>query len=353
VFVSTTPGLEPALRAEAETLGWSPREEVGGVTLSGPNLVFDANLWLRTASRVLLRVAQLREEREMAHISLRTFCDGPVNVRVVGELSTAARSRLERLAASTWKLKLSTSDDAPELRLRVHRGELTVSVDTSGALLHLRGYRQEIGRAPLRESLAAGMLQLAGYRGEEPLWDAMCGSGTLPIEAALIATRTPPGAARSFAFERWPTHDAAAWNRLREAALAQVRARPPHPIFATDLNAGALGTARRNARRAGIGSALTLERQDALDLRVPPGLPPGVVVANLPYGKRVGNPQELEPLYQQFGASLRRSFPGWRYALLVPESRGADGWLGLTPSDRWPVSNGGIRCLILVGELGR
>jgi putative N6-adenine-specific DNA methylase len=219
-------------------------------------------------------------------------------------------------------------------------------VDASGENLHKRGYRQEISRAPLRETLAAGLLALAGYTGDAPLVDPMCGSGTLPIEAAWIAQRRAPGLLRHFAFEAWPSFDPNAYA-LRRAAL-EAKARPSTPpIVARDLNAGSLGTARRNARRAGVQDRLTLERVDALTAGPPLGTPPGLVVVNPPYGKRVGEGGELTNLYAGLGRAFRERFAGWRAAVLVPD-RALEAALALEPAQVHPVDNGGIACRLVV-----
>lgn len=205
--------------------------------------------------------------------------------------------------------------------------------DSSGDLLYLRGYREEIGRAPMRETLAAGVLGLAGYDGTERLWDPMCGSGTLLIEAALMAKGLAPGANRKFAFQTWPGHDA-----KRFAALPRAMPRQAPPLTGTDLNAGALGVTRRNAKRAGVLEALKLERADAA--KVKPEGAPGLLVANFPYGKRVER-GDLGAVV----ANLAAQFTGWRYAFLVEGNT-----FGLKAEHVHAVANGGIRCKLVVGR---
>jgi putative N6-adenine-specific DNA methylase len=180
---------------------------------------------------------------------------------------------------------------------------------------------------------------LAGWKPGEALWDVMCGSGTILIEAAEQAAGLAPGRARRFAFEGFPSHDEAAWR-----ALPRARPAIPTPLFGSDLNAGALGTARRNARRAGV--ALALERIDATKLLARPG--PGLVIANLPYGKRVGEKSELASLYRGLGDAVLRLGPTWRYAFFLEE--GAH-HLRLPITRSIPVRNGGLRCQLVVGPL--
>ncbi len=289
--MSCTPGLEAALAEELAELGLEGRTVRGGAEVRGPVGTYElVNLWSRVASRVSL-------------------APHPASGRP----------------------------------LPAAQGEVSPGLDTSGELLYFRGYRQEVGRAPLRETLAAGLLRLARWRPEEPLWDVMCGSGTILIEAAERALGLAPGRARRFAFEDFPTHDAARW-RARPRTGPAVTPR----LFGSDLNAGALGVARRNARRAGVLEHLTLERFDATALPARPGVPPGLVLSNLPYGKRVGARGELGALFEGLGASLRRACPGWRFAFLL--QGGADA-LGLPLDSRAAVSNGGLRCEFVCGKV--
>ena len=204
--------------------------------------------------------------------------------------------------------------------------------DSSGALLYFRGYRQEIGRAPMRETLAAGVLRLSKWQPPEPLWDLMCGSGTLLIEAAQIAQGIAPGAQRHFAFEQWPgPQSLASLPKSKPARACSIRG--------TDLNAGALGVTRRNARRAGVLDLISLERADAT--KVKPTGPRGLLIANLPYGKRVKK-TDLGALTD----NLRRNFSGWRFAFLM---QGALDGLRIETSH--PLSNGGLRPGHLVRRL--
>jgi 23S rRNA G2445 N2-methylase RlmL len=229
-----------------------------------------------------------------------------------------------------------------EVSLRLDAQGAQVSVDTSGELLYLRGARQETGKAPLRETLAAGVLRLCGWAPGESLWDVMCGSGTFLLEAAEQAQGLQPGRQRHFAFERFVG--------ASPARLADAKARGPLVptwIRGSDLNAGALGVARRNARRAGVLEALQLERLDATAL-TRPDVSPGLVLANLPYGKRVGTRFELASLYARVGRSLRQALRGWRFGFLLQDGAEA---LGLEVTRTVPVKNGGLSCHVVMGRL--
>jgi putative N6-adenine-specific DNA methylase len=360
VFASTTPGLEGALELEAQALG-RLRKVMGGVEIVGAaGLHRRANLWLRTASRVLLRLAVLEAPNEVAlgraltKLSLTGLAPAgaPIALETSASHAKLHASALAALAHRAWPGRAEGGAGGLGIWLRLEGDRCTVSVDSSGELLYRRGYRQEISRAPMRETLAAGLLLLAGYQGDVPLWDPFCGSGTIVIEAALIALRRAPGLHRHFAFESWPSHDPARWEQ--EQNEGRGLSRLPAPIWGSDLHAGSLGTARRNARRAGLEGQLELFRHDATVPR--PGLPPaalqgGLVASNLPYGVRVGTKADLGALYRGLGRTLA-ALPGWRAALLV-SGAGVDveRQLGWTPREAHSLDNGGIRCRLLTGSL--
>ncbi|HVG63518.1 MAG TPA: RNA methyltransferase [Hyalangium sp.] len=368
LFAVAPPGLEPALDTEAAALGFAPRSVEGGVELEGPaGLHQEANLRLRTASRVLLRLGRFRAPdvgtltKELAKLDLSRVWDGKETPKlsVASHGSRVPGNAVPAAAARAWRLSNigragALEEEDPKgltVLIRLEGLECTVSVDTSGEPLHRRGYRQEIGRAPLRETLAAGILELAGYNGTEPLVDPMCGSGTFLIEGAWRSMRRAPGLERSFAFERFPGFHKAAWEERRARALSEALPSPRGSLHGFDINAGALGTARRNARRAGL--TLALERRDVKTL-VAPVAGPGLIVANPPYGKRVGESGELPALYRALGATLRRAFQGWRVALLVPDDEILIGQLGLENAKiNLRVRNGGLRCRIITAPLFR
>jgi putative N6-adenine-specific DNA methylase len=368
VFIPALPGLEPAVAAEAEARGWSPRRVEGGVELEGaPGLHQEANLRLRTASRVWLRLGRFPAPdpgaltKGLAALPLAPVWDRRTAPRLSVVLHGARFKGPDLVlaaAARAWGVpsvaRAGLLDEEPAgegltLLVRVEGDTCTVSADTSGEPLHRRGYRQEVSRAPLRETLAAGILVLAGYDGVAPLVDPMCGSGTFLIEGAWMSQRRAPGLTRPFAFEHFPGFDAGAWAALRAREEAGSLAAPRAVLRGHDLNAGSLGTARRNARRAGV--TLALERQDVRTLTLPAGLGPGWVVANPPYGKRVGEGEDLPGLYRALGATLRRAFAGWRAALLVPEDAGLVRALALPGARELAVRNGGLRCRLLLSAL--
>ena len=203
----------------------------------------------------------------------------------------------------------------------------------------------------MRETLAAGVLALAGYVSQQPLRDPVCGSGTLVIEAALAARSIAPGLGRSFSAEHWPAAARVDWAGRRDQLRIAVRPRAPASIVGSDLNAGALGTARRNARRAGVLEDLRLERVDVA--AATPGTDlPGLVVGNLPYGLRVGAAAGLEAFDAALARTLAGAFRGWRKALLVDDEARLARAGGGKPHRIHRLVNGGLPVVLGVWESG-
>ncbi len=305
IFCACAPGMEPVLAAELAALGLRARPVPGGAEAEGEDAAALACLAARTADAVLLRL-----------------WEGPAK-----DLPTAKREA--RRAAG-----------AAELRVRTDGGAASISVDAAGAPLFRRGWRARVGAAPLRETLAAGILLACGWDGERPFIDPMCGSGTLAIEAALVAARRAPGLGRTFAFERLPGHDPRRTERLR-AQLAAL-ARPIRvAIHASDRNAGALRLAQRNAAAAGVADAIRLAREDAARAVPPAG--PGLCATNPPWGVR------LDEAARDAWDALAELFPrlaGWDVAVLCPD-RGFEKLLPRAPTSAVRVRAGGIACRLL------
>lgn len=377
-FAITAPGLEPLAAAELAALGEAPVVEEGGVSWTGDAAsLCRANLWLRTASRVVVRTARFRArafhelERHARRIPWERFVSPGSGVRfrvtcrksrlyhsdaVAQRLAAAIEHRLR--AASAFSTGEADDDadasDAGREQLfvvRIAHDECTVSADSSGALLHMRGYRQAVARAPLRETLAAALLAAAEWRGETPLVDPLCGSGTIAIEAALVARRIPPGLNRRFACLDWPGFPGAAFARLLDEARARILPRSPVAIRASDRDAGAIEAARANAARAGVSDDVEFATQAVSSVDAPAG-GPGLVATNPPYGVRVGGGErhEIRNLYAQLGNVLRRRCPGWRLALYSPDAR-LTGQLGFPMRTVLRTRNGGIPVRVDVGEI--
>ncbi len=371
-LIVTAPGLEPLALAELSALGIRATTEETGAVSAALSLrdLYRANLHLRTASRVVVRLAQFKA---------LTFADVEKHARRVPWGSVVTAGQRVRFRVTCRKSRLYHSDavaerlmdalaltvpgvmeaggaadddeeggDAQLFVVRVVRDRLLLSVDASGALLHRRGYRQAVAKAPLRETLAAAMLFGAGWRGDTPLVDPMCGSGTIAIEAALLARRIAPGLHRTFAFEQWPGHDAMLWRALVWEAQSDVLPSSPVAIVATDRDAGAIVATRANAERAGVLADLTVAQQSLSDLTTPPG--PGTIVLNPPYGVRVGEKAPLRNLFAQLGNVLRAQAGGWTLAMLSAD-RDLERQMKIPLTERWKSSNGGIPVRLVTAEV--
>jgi putative N6-adenine-specific DNA methylase len=352
IFLQAPPGLEQTLAEEARAAGLPlPEARPGGVAFMGhwPD-VWRANLELRGAGRVLARIGRFRAFH-LAQLDKRARKfpwaevlrpDVPLRVEVTTRKSKiyhagAARQRIERAISETLGAPL---DDAAALTLkaRIEDNLVTLSVDTSGDPLHKRGHKAAVGKAPMRETMAALFLRQMGYTGAEPVLDPMCGSGTFVIEAAEIAAGLAPGRSRRFAFERLATFDALAWAAMTAArAPGQTDLR----FHGADRDAGAVRMSTDNAARAGVGGLTRFDTAPVSALTRPEG-PPGIVIVNPPYGSRIGNPKPLHALYGSLGAVVRERFPGWRVGIITAQAKlaHATGLPFLPPGP--PVAHGGL-----------
>jgi len=369
-FASVAPGLEQIAAAELAQLSVSNiKITAGGVTFTADDrALLRCNLRLRTVSRVIVRVAQFRasafsELERLAKsifweefvapgdvVKLRVTCrksklyhSDAVAQRVMGAIT--ARVKGARSADSISEVEEDESDDedtgpAQLFVVRFVHDVCTISADSSGELLHRRGYRLATAKAPMRETLAASMLLALGYDGSVPLVDPMCGSGTIPIEAALIARQMAPGLARGFRCEHWPDaskRPGAAAVREKAAALAIAHA--PQPILASDRDRGAAEATLANAERAGVAEDLRIFQRALSSVEVPPT--PGLLLVNPPYGGRVGESEDLRNLYAQLGNVARERCRGWTVALLSAD-RALERQVGLEFREVLDFRNGGI-----------
>ncbi|TNC74737.1 THUMP domain-containing class I SAM-dependent RNA methyltransferase [Rubellimicrobium roseum] len=329
IFLVAPPGLEAALAAEAAEEGFgTPLLSPGGVTLRGgwPE-VWRANLELRGATRVLARLGAFRA-LHLAQLDKRARKFPWAEVLRRGEAvkveASCSGSRIYHAGAVVQRIETALreemgailgGEDALRVLARVEDDLCTISVDTSGELLHKRGHKEAVNKAPMRETLAALFLRECGYTGLEPVLDPMCGSGTFVIEAAEIALGLPPGRSRAFAFERLVPFDPAAWVRMREPrAPRETSVR----FFGRDRDSGAIAMSRANAARAGVEGLTEFACQPIAALERPEG-PPGLVIVNPPYGTRIGNKRLLYALHASLGEVLRERFKGWRVGLVTSE----------------------------------
>jgi putative N6-adenine-specific DNA methylase len=351
LFAVCTPGLEPFTALELVRLGLrsnhpismsenfltekEPPYELGGIEFQGSlQDIYRANLCLRTASRVLIRLGafyasafpELRRKASRLLWENYLVPERPIALRV-----TCKKSRLyhetavaERVAGAitdrlgnpppVQRYREDPGTDPPQLIVvRLVDNLCTISMDSTGALLHRRGYRLATPKAPLRETLASAMVMASGWDTRSPFLDPFCGSGTIPIEAALLARVIPAGHSRRFAFMDWPNFDSKIWDELLARAGKAIALDIPK-IIASDRDAGAIQAAQANAERAGVGNCIEFSRKAISAIDPPPG--PGWVVTNPPYGVRLKKTNDLRNLYAQFGKVLRTKCPGWHVTML-------------------------------------
>ena len=384
-FAVTAPGLEPILAAELVELGVKQPSVIdGGVEfIASQKSLYEANLHLRTASRVLIRLAAdfravsfaelERNARKVPwkrvlkrgdRVALRVTCRKSRLYHSGAVAQRIERDIVERIGAVVSKAPASDEGDeaGSEVRgqrpaadagtiqliiVRIDHDKCTVSADSSGAHLHQRGYRTAVTTAPLRETLAAALVLGSGWDARTPLLDPFCGSGTIPIEAAMFAARMAPGRNREFRFMHWPGYDAPEWKRVHSAALSRQQTGSVPLIVGTDRSAAAIRAAEDNAQRAGVGSFVRFGKEDALNLDG--GESAGWVVTNPPYGVRLGDSGESRRLLARFGDALRSRFAGWHVALLAPAQLQRAMPIALKPGFR--TTNGGLRVQLLAGSV--
>ncbi|HUW25519.1 MAG TPA: class I SAM-dependent RNA methyltransferase [Gallionella sp.] len=364
-FAPCPRGLEPLLRSDLETWGaHNVRATEGGVHFSGDwALCYRANLESRLASRILWRVAETQYHNEQDiyktafELQWQRWFDVTLTIRVN---TTAIRCPLKSLEFITLLVKDAVCDRfrahcnerpsvdtlAPDVRIHVfiEDSKLMLYLDTSGDALFKRGVRQHTNIAPLRENLAAGILRMANWQPGTPLLDPMCGSGTFLIEAAQISLNIQPGIARDFAFERLKNFDTAKWQAMREQAITAQLPAKLLEIYGSDLYGDALKAAWRNLQEAGLGECVQLKQANILEIPAP--AEHGVLVANLPYGERMGELDELADLYPKLGDALKKKFGGWT-AYLFTADKAILKLMRLSPSKRTPLFNGAIECRLL------
>ncbi|WP_425045671.1 THUMP domain-containing class I SAM-dependent RNA methyltransferase [Primorskyibacter sp. S87] len=353
IFLVGLPGLEAALADEARSAGFSAVKQVpGGVSMRGdwPE-IWRANLTLRGATRVLVRLGSFRA-MHLAQLDKRArkfpwqetlSPEVPLRVEVTCRKSRiyhagAAKQRIE--TALRESLGVEIAPDAPlQIKARIEDDLCTFSLDTSGESLHRRGHKEFVGKAPLRETMAALLLRQCDFDGTEPVLDPMCGSGTFVLEAAEIAAGLLPGRSRSFAFEQLASFDRTKWEAIRNSVPT---AHTDLKFYGSDRDAGAIRGCEGNASRAGVSGLVEFRQAAFSDLERPEG-PPGLVIVNPPYGARIGNKKLLYGLYGSLGKVLMDRFSGWRVGIVTSES-GLAKATGLPFLETGPpVAHGGLK----------
>ena len=356
-FAVTVPGLEAVTAAELKTLSAHdvvPQEGGVGFSVSMEGL-FRINLRSRTATRILLRLAEFKAlsfpelYNKAGRIAWERYIgpDTAVEVRAACHGSRLLHSgRAEQAVLDAVRDRCAKhgarSGGAGEFRqqvlLRIEQNLCTLSLDSSGERLDRRGYRLASGKAPLRETIAAGILQWLDWQAEMPLLTPMCGSGTFAIEAALMARHRAANIGRDFAFLHWPACREKDWQRVLARTEAMECEVLPQ-IHASDIEAGIVSQARRNAASAGVSDAIRFVQLDVHRLEVPAAVGgAGLIVCNPPYGDRVKG--DVRGLYRDLGRLFAERFRGWRLAVMVPD-QGCENALGLPVTRRLKIKHGG------------
>ncbi|MCB2379532.1 THUMP domain-containing protein [Hymenobacter sp. BT635] len=366
-------GLEEVLAQELRGLG-AKIEKVGqrAIEFTGTKqLLYEANLWCRTAVRILKPFAGFyaRDEkalyREVSRIEWpdyirpdQTFAITAVVNKSTFEHSLYVAQLTKDAIVDQFRNRTGSRPSVdvknPDIRLHLHmiENDVVLSLDASGDSLHRRGYRQQTNVAPLNEALAAGIILLTGWDGKRPFIDPMCGSGTLLTEAALIAQRIAPGLYHQgkFSFQNWADFDQALWDSvLMDARSARIE-EPQAYIAGSDLSREYIELARENVAAADLEDYIRLGVRDVKEAQAPKNEPAGVVVSNPPYGERIGEEEQMETLYKTIGDTLKTGFQGYDAYLFTGNLEAAKR-VGLKASRRIPLFNGPIDCRLLKYEL--
>jgi putative N6-adenine-specific DNA methylase len=358
--------LEPILAQELHALGAASIDEGrGGVSFAGDLAVlYKANLWLRTAVRVLQPLLEVNVfSTDELYDAVRTIRWGEFmtvdhtlavdcNVRdsAITHSQYAARRVKDAICDQfrdlTGGVRPSVDTEKPAIGLNLHisRNRMILSLDSSWDSLHKRGYRPIQTRAPLNEALAAGLLMNLNYDGTAPLVDWMCGSGTFLIEGLWIAQHRAPGLTRKwFSFFGRPDFDRALWAAIRDDARAKLIAKPDYPPTGSDMREDAVRFAEENASAAGVGNLLKFEKQEIGGAHPAFAEKPGLLICNPPYGERLGEEEELIPLYKRMGQKFAENWPGWRLAVFTSNNFLAK-QIRLPVVHWMPFYNGGLEC---------
>jgi len=357
IFLVTLPGLEEHLFAEVKEQGFrKPAMISGGVLIQGGwKEVWRANLVLRGASKVLVRIGEFRAhhlaqlDKHARRFPWGEFLSPDHSVKV--DVNTNRKSEIYHGGAAAERIERAIHEEfgaqiAPRLedtdiliKVRIARNLVIISLETSGTPLHKRGHKQAMGKAPLRETIAAMTLRACGYKRTEALLDPMCGSGTYPIEAAEMAANLMAGRDRSFAFEKLLSYDAEAVRAMKDGWFTREA---PAQFYGSDQNAQVIDFAKQNAERAGVGAACQFSNAPLSKLKRPDA-PTGLVMVNPPYGTRIGNKKALMSLYRSFGTIMQERFSGWRVGMVTTDTALAEATkLPWKPASA-PIPHGGLK----------
>jgi putative N6-adenine-specific DNA methylase len=369
-FATVARGLETLAAQELEQLGaHSVAPGFCGVAFEGDRpLLYRANLWARLPFRILVKLKTFPcQDAQDLYRGIQTLDwsqyltpDFTLAVNATGKnqhLNHTHFTALQVKNAITDQQQQTVDDRSnvdiqnPDVRINVFIDQdfCTVSLDSSGNSLHRRGYRPAVGAAPLKESLAAALIQLSDWQPEQAFYDPLCGSGTLPLEASLKALNIAPGLFRDrFGFETWPDFDLSLWEELLQKAQSSQIETLRASIGGSDRDAGVVEQAIANAQHCGVGDRVWFAEIDLADVSAP--ATSGVLFCNPPYGERLGQDSDLGAFYKLLGDVLKQRFKGWT-AFVLSGNKELSQSIGLKSSQRIPVFNGSLPCQLLKYEL--
>ncbi len=369
-FATVARGLEALAAQELEGLG---AESVSpgfcGVTFWGSRaLLYRINFWARLPFRLLMQVDEfsckdaedLYQGIQAIDWQLYLLPDKTLAVNVTGKNRQLNHTHFTALQVKNaivdqqqrpFGQRSDVNLQQPDVRVNVHieRDRAMVSLDSSGSSLHRRGYRPAVGKAPLKESLAAALIQLSGWQPDQPFFDPLCGSGTLPLEASLTALNVAPGLFRErFGFETWPDFDVQLFNQVLQDAETSQRDTLQAPIVGCDRDAQTIKQARTNATNCGVGDQVKFFKRELAEVEAPTDS--GILLCNPPYGQRLGRDRDLGEFYKLLGDILKQRFKGWT-AFVLSGNKALGKTIGLKSCQRIPLYNGTLPCQLMKYDL--
>ncbi|MFM7921241.1 MAG: MEKHLA domain-containing protein [Planctomycetaceae bacterium] len=360
LIATATFGLESVVARELERLGYTGLRVVDGkVHFQGDERdIARCNLWLRSADRLLIRVGEFPAPDFDALFDQTKALPWSDLLPIDAKFPVAGRSVLSRLHAvpaiqgavkkaiveslkrTYQRFRFDESGSTFQIEVSLLRDVATLTIDTSGDGLHKRGYREFVGAAPLRETMAAGLIQLSYWNRDRQFVDPFCGSGTLPIEAAMIGRNIAPGIGRSFAAEDWRWLDRRIWREVRTEARDLRQPRMVLPILGFDHDPSAIRLSEKGANEAGVAGDIQFRCQEVSDFRT--NAEYGVVITNPPYGERLGDPEEVAAVYRELGR-VTASLPTWG-VYVITSNRGFEQQFGRRAPRRRKLFNGRLEC---------
>lgn len=360
LIATTTFGLEAVARREIQALGYEVlRTEDGKVTyMADERGIAKSNIWLRTPDRILLKMAEFKAEefedlfQQVKGIPWEELIPVDGQFTVIG---TSVKSKLHSVPACQRTVKKAiaerlsefyVTDDLPEtgaaytVKVTMLKDRATITVDTSGEALHKRGYRINPVAAPIKETMAAALVMLSFWNKDRLLVDPCCGSGTIPIEAAMIALNIAPGLGRKFASEQWDIIDAEIWKEERKKAYEAIDSESDLNIRASDIDKRTLEAARENAEEAGVDHVISFSVQDIKDMKADGGN--GIIIMNPPYGQRIGDEEAIKVIYDKLRVFFREN-PDWSLFIITPDEGFEDKVMGRKAERRRKLFNGRLK----------